>query len=110
MTDNEDLRRRVDETLASAAGRIIAEARARDYAEADRLIRARGVAFGIGTLILGTGLIGIAVLVHGRYPYHTPFIVVSAVLLWIVGGIFVDMPNWLRKRLAKQLLNRSPDR
>lgn len=110
MTNNDDLQRRVDQRLADATGRIVAKARDQDRENADRLIRARGVSFGIGTLILGTGLIGVAVLVHGRFPHDVPVIVMFAVLLWVVGGIFIDMPNWLRKRLARQLLNRSSDR
>lgn len=110
MTNDDDLQRSVNEKLADATGHIVARARAQDRENVDRLIRARGVSFGIGTLILGTGLIGIAVLVHGRFPHDTPIIVLFAVMLWIVGGIFVDMPNWLRKKLAKQLMNRSSDR
>ncbi|HET7662344.1 MAG TPA: hypothetical protein VFK31_01795 [Rhodanobacteraceae bacterium] len=108
--NDEDLQRSVDQRLADATSRVIAKARAHDRENVDRLIRARGASFGIGTLILGTGLIGIAVLVHERYPHDTPLIVLFAVMLWIVGGIFVDMPNWLRKKLAKQLMNRSSDR
>lgn len=110
MTNGDDLQQSVDQRLAAATSRILEKARARDYAEADRLIRARGVSFGIGTLIMGTGLVGIAVLVHDHYPREVPVIVVFAVMLWLVGGVFIDMPNWLRKRLAKQLLNRSSSR
>lgn len=110
MTSNEDLRDRVNQKLADATSQILAQARAKDYEEANRLIRARGVSFGIGIVVIGTGLIGIAVLLHASYPRSTPIILPLAVALWVVGAVFIDMPNWLRARLAQRLLKRSSNR
>lgn len=110
MNDGDDIKQKVDEKLADTMGQIVAQARARDYEEANLLLRAHHVSFGIGMLIIGTGVIGFAAIFHGSFPYAMPIILGIAVALWIIGAFFIDLPNWRRKRLARRLLNRSSRR
>jgi hypothetical protein len=106
--DQERTEQRVAEQLSKATRQVLERSRARDYEEADRLLHARGVSFGIGLLVLGTGVIGLAILFNSLFPQKRNIILVFfAFALWAIGGVFIDMPNWLRARLARRLLRRS---
>ena len=107
MSNDEDLQQRVNQQLADATSEIIAQSRARDYEEANRLLHAHGVSFGIGMMVLGTGVLCLAAIFHRTFSWATLMYMAAAFALWIAGAIFVDWPNWLRKRLARKLLNRS---
>lgn len=110
MSNNDNLQQRVNQKLADATSEIIAQARAKDYEEADRLMHAQGVSFGIGMLVLGTGVLALAAIFHRVFSWASLAYMAIAFLFWIIGAIFIDTPNWLRKRLVRRLLNRSSSR
>lgn len=55
MNDQDKIRQKIEEELASAVNRIVERSRAADREEVDRLLRARSISFGFGVLVLGAG-------------------------------------------------------
>ncbi len=107
MTAENETALRVEEKLTAAANRIVEQARAEDRAEAQRLLRARAVSFGISLLAVGAGLFGVAAFVRDNHPRDAMMICGVALLLWIVGAAFLDWWNALRAQLARKLLGRA---
>ena len=106
MIDDEDLQQRVSQKLADATSQIIVQARAKEYEAGCRLLRTYGATYGIGMLVLGTGAAVLALILQDWFWLAAPIMLGVALLSWIIGAIFVQMPDWLRKRLARRLLNR----
>lgn len=107
MNDRNKTQQRVEEKLAETASKIVDQARALDREEAHRLLRARSISFGLGMLVLGGGMIGVASFFQRQYPRDAAIILIFALAMWIIAGVFIDYPNWLRSRLARKLLERS---
>lgn len=110
MSDQDRIRQKAEEKLASTVSKIVEQSRAADREEVDRLLRARSISFGIGMLVLGAGMIGIAAFFNRHYPKDAAIILLFVLAMWIIAAVFIDYPNWLRVRLVRRLLKRSQGR
>lgn len=106
---DDDLQQKVNQKLADATSQIVA-ARAREFEEGSRLTHRYGATYGIGLLVLGCGAVGLAFIFRGGFSYAMPITLGIAFFAWAMGAIFIQMPNWLRRRLARRLLKHSPNR
>ena len=110
MIDDEDLQQRVSQKLADATSQIVVQARAKEYEAGRRLLRTYGTTYGIGVLVLGTAAAVLALILQSWLWWAAPIMLGVALPSWIIGAIFVQMPNWLHERLARRLLNRESNR